>query len=98
MVWYHWFFNNTYTHTLATGNMHLGLTKVHIVFFLNSTRVSVLFVVLGSLSGFAWFILSGDPTKGSNTRASTAVLDRLNWGFHISDIVMLSAMSIDKAA
>ena len=42
--------------------------------------ISVLFVLLGSLGGFACFILSGDPTKGSNTRASTAVLDRLNWG------------------
>ena len=47
--------------------------------------VSVLFVLLDSLGGFAWFILSGDLTKGSNTRASTAVLDRLNWGFLISD-------------
>ena len=45
----------------------------------------VLFVLLGSLGGFAWFILSGDPAKGSNPWARTAVLDRLNWGFLISD-------------
>ena len=42
-------------------------------------------MLLGSLGGFAWFILSGEPAKGSNTRASTAVLDRPNWGFLISD-------------
>ena len=48
-------------------------------------NVSVLFVLLGSLGGFAWFILSGDTTKGSNTWASTAVLYRMNWGFLISD-------------
>ena len=47
--------------------------------------VSVLFVLLGSLGGFAWFIPSGDPTKGSDTQVSTAVLDRLNWGFLISE-------------
>ena len=52
---------------------------------------------LGSLGGFTWFILSGELAKGSNTRASTSVLDRLNWGFLISDTVILSAMSIDKA-
>ena len=64
--------------------MHLGLIEVH-SFFLSAPRcISVLFVLLGSLGGFAWFILSGELAKGSNTRASIAVLDRLNWGFLIS--------------
>ena len=67
--------------------MHLGLTELEVqIVFLSSRRcISVLFVLLCSLGGFAWFILSGEPAKGSNTRASTAVLDRPNWGFLISD-------------
>ena len=60
--------------------MHFGLTEVHIVFLSSPRCISVLFVPLGSLGGFTWFILSGELAKGSNTQASTAVLDRLNWG------------------
>ena len=70
--------------------MHLGLSEleVHIVFLSSPLCISVLFVLSGSLGGFAWFILSEELAKGSNTRASTAVLDRLNWGFLIYDAVI----------